>query len=190
MIRNLENKVAWITGAGSGIGRDASIKLSKLGIKVMLSGRNKNSLQNTQERCKTNTIIKPVDVSKKSDVKDIFSEIKKEVGHVDIPPFVIEYNGSSWEPTRPATELRLIIVLPNFVFFPASVKKGTKYLVLKNTPVKLIDISLWYSSSDTLSISLPIQIPALFTNISIRIFLFFKKVENSIHEFSSATSIW
>ena len=109
---------------------------------------------------------------------------------VVIPPFVIEYNGSSWEPIRPATELRLIIVLPNFVFFPASVKKGTKYLVPRNTPVKLIDISLWYSSSDTLSISLPIQIPALFTNISIRIFLFFKKVENSIHEFSSATSIW
>ena len=57
MIRNLENKVAWITGAGSGIGRDASIKLSKLGMKVILSGRNKNSLQDTQERCKANTCL-------------------------------------------------------------------------------------------------------------------------------------
>ena len=84
MIRNLENKVAWITGAGSGIGRDAAIKLSKLGMKVILSGRNKNSLQDTQERCKTNTIVKPVDVSKKSDVKAIIHEIKKEIGHVDI----------------------------------------------------------------------------------------------------------
>ena len=84
MIRNLENKVAWITGAGSGIGRDASIKLSKLGMKVILSGRNKNSLQYTQEICKINTIIKPVDVSKKSNVKNIFHEIKKEIGHVDI----------------------------------------------------------------------------------------------------------
>ena len=84
MIRNLENKVAWITGAGSGIGRDAAIKLSKLGMKVILSGRNKNSLQDTQERCKTNTIVKPVDVSKKSDVKAIIYEIKKEIGHVDI----------------------------------------------------------------------------------------------------------
>ena len=38
MIRNLENKVVWITGAGSGIGQDAAIKLSKLGMKVILSG--------------------------------------------------------------------------------------------------------------------------------------------------------
>ena len=45
MIRDLENKVVWITGAGSGIGQDAAIKLSKLGMKVILSGRNKNSLQ-------------------------------------------------------------------------------------------------------------------------------------------------
>ena len=82
MIRNLEKKVVWITGAGSGIGQNAAIKLSKLGMKVILSGRNKNSLQDTQERCKTNTIIKTVDVSKKSDVKDIFSEIKKEVRFV------------------------------------------------------------------------------------------------------------
>ena len=47
MIRNLENKVAWITGAGSGIGQDAAIKLSKLGMKVILSGRNIQALQDT-----------------------------------------------------------------------------------------------------------------------------------------------
>ena len=40
MKRNLENKVAWITGAGSGIGQNAAIRLSQLGMKVFLSGRN------------------------------------------------------------------------------------------------------------------------------------------------------
>ena len=56
MIRNLENKVAWITGAGSGIGQDAAIKLSKLGMKVILSGRNIETLQDTASKCDKDTI--------------------------------------------------------------------------------------------------------------------------------------
>ena len=32
-------------------------------------------------------------------------------------------------------------MLPNFVFFPASVNKGTKCLMPRKTPVKLIDIN-------------------------------------------------
>jgi NADP-dependent 3-hydroxy acid dehydrogenase YdfG len=41
MKRNLKDKVVWITGAGSGIGQNAAITLSALGMKVILSGRNK-----------------------------------------------------------------------------------------------------------------------------------------------------
>ena len=61
---------------------------------------------------------------------------------VVIPPFVIEYNGSSCDPTNPATELRLIIELPKLDFSPALVRKGIRCLIPKNTPVKLIDINL------------------------------------------------
>ena len=32
MKRKLENKIVWITGAGSGIGQNAAIKLSELGM--------------------------------------------------------------------------------------------------------------------------------------------------------------
>ena len=71
MIRNLENKVAWITGAGSGIGQDAAIKLSKLGMKVILSGRNIETLQDTASKCDKDTIIKPVDISDKQSVRDL-----------------------------------------------------------------------------------------------------------------------
>ena len=63
MIRNLEKKVVWITGAGSGIGQDAAIKLSKLGMKVILSGRNIQTLQDTASKCDKDTMIKPVDIS-------------------------------------------------------------------------------------------------------------------------------
>jgi len=47
MKRNLEDKVVWITGAGSGIGQNAAVTLSKLGMKVILSGRNVKNLQET-----------------------------------------------------------------------------------------------------------------------------------------------
>ena len=47
MKRKLNDKIVWITGAGSGIGQNAAVTLSKLGMKVILSGRNIENLQET-----------------------------------------------------------------------------------------------------------------------------------------------
>ena len=84
MIRNLENKVVWITGAGSGIGQDAAIKLSKLGMKVILSGRNIQTLQDTASKCDKDTMIKPVDISDKQSVRDLIYALKSEIEHIDV----------------------------------------------------------------------------------------------------------
>ena len=84
MKRNLDNKIAWITGAGSGIGQNAAIKLSELGMKVILSGRNTKNLKDTSLKCRHNTIIKTLDVSDKQSVKEIVNEIKKEVKFIDV----------------------------------------------------------------------------------------------------------
>ena len=46
------NKVAWITGAGSGIGEASAIKLSDEGYIVVLSGRTKQALDNVASKCK------------------------------------------------------------------------------------------------------------------------------------------
>ena len=81
MIRNLEKKVVWITGAGSGIGQDAAIKLSKLGMKVILSGRNFQALQDTAYKCDKDTMIKPVDISNKKSVRDLIYELKNKIEH-------------------------------------------------------------------------------------------------------------
>ena len=84
MKRNLENKVAWITGAGSGIGQNAAIKLSKLGMKIILSGRNKKKLKETALKCGDNFLIKTLDVCNKQSVQDVVSEIKKEFKYIDV----------------------------------------------------------------------------------------------------------
>ena len=84
MKRNLQNKIAWITGAGSGIGQNAAIKLSKLGMKIILSGRNKKKLKETALKCGDNFLIKTLDISNKQSVQDVVSEIKKEFKYIDV----------------------------------------------------------------------------------------------------------
>ena len=44
-MRNLTGKVAWITGAGTGIGEAAAVALAKAGMKVILSGRREAELK-------------------------------------------------------------------------------------------------------------------------------------------------
>ena len=84
MKRNLEDKVVWITGAGSGIGQNAAVTLSKLGMKVILSGRNIKNLQETALKCENNPIIKKLDIADKNQVKNLAQEIKMEFMHLDI----------------------------------------------------------------------------------------------------------
>ena len=43
----LTGKVAWVTGAGSGIGHAAAIALAKEGATVVLTGRRKEPLEET-----------------------------------------------------------------------------------------------------------------------------------------------
>ena len=84
MKRNLEDKVVWITGAGSGIGQNAAVTLSKLGMKVILSGRNIKNLQETALKCENSPIIKKLDIADKNQVKSVAQEIKMEFMHIDI----------------------------------------------------------------------------------------------------------
>ena len=44
-MRELDDKVAWITGAGTGIGRAGALALAAAGMKVVLSGRRRDKLE-------------------------------------------------------------------------------------------------------------------------------------------------
>ena len=55
---NFKNKTLWITGASSGMGRAFAIELSKKKCQLILSGRNKGSLDQVSKICKVKGITR------------------------------------------------------------------------------------------------------------------------------------
>lgn len=83
---NFTNKVVWITGASSGIGKALAIQLSKLDAKLILSARNEEKLQTVKQECENSEMIKilPLDLEDYSNFKDKVTEAINCFGRIDI----------------------------------------------------------------------------------------------------------
>jgi NAD(P)-dependent dehydrogenase (short-subunit alcohol dehydrogenase family) len=80
-------KVAIITGAGSGIGKQVAIALAHEGYAVALAGRRKEPLEATADDAKANgasTLIAPTDVSDPASVKALFDATREKFGRLDL----------------------------------------------------------------------------------------------------------
>jgi NADP-dependent 3-hydroxy acid dehydrogenase YdfG len=67
----LTGKIAWVTGAGSGIGQAAAISLASEGATIVLSGRRREPLEETARRIEAfggQTLVQPVDVGDSAQV--------------------------------------------------------------------------------------------------------------------------
>jgi NADP-dependent 3-hydroxy acid dehydrogenase YdfG len=87
MLKSLKNKVAWITGAGSGIGQAAAVALAKNGAEVILSGRRIEALQETADIIASlgaKTTLEALDVSDAALVKATADRIVSRYGRLDI----------------------------------------------------------------------------------------------------------
>jgi NAD(P)-dependent dehydrogenase (short-subunit alcohol dehydrogenase family) len=81
------DKVAVVTGAGSGIGRASALALMKLGYATVLAGRRKDALEATAaqgKEFKVRTLCIPTDVTDAKSVDALFAATKKEFGRVDV----------------------------------------------------------------------------------------------------------
>lgn len=86
-MRDIAGKVAWVTGAGTGIGEAVAISLAGAGANVVLSGRRSGPLDDVAAKIASaggKAVVKPADLTSWSDVEKVVSEIKTEFGRIDI----------------------------------------------------------------------------------------------------------
>ena len=83
----LKGKVAWVTGAGSGIGEAAAMALASEGAEVVLTGRTESKLSRVAAAIKAQkgtAYVQPADVTKANEVRAVADFIKTKSGRVDI----------------------------------------------------------------------------------------------------------
>jgi len=83
-MRTLNDKVAWITGAGTGIGAAAARALAHIGMRVVLSGRRAEPLDELAHAIGPRALARPLDVADKTAVGIVANEIVERFGRIDV----------------------------------------------------------------------------------------------------------
>ena len=83
-MRDLKGKVAWVTGAGTGIGEGGAVALADAGMHVVLSGRRTEKLEEVAARCQGRASIEPLDVADKDAVDAVVQRILAAHGRIDV----------------------------------------------------------------------------------------------------------
>jgi len=101
---NKSNKVALITGAGSGVGRYSALALLNDGYSAVLAGRRPEALDETVALAGTNAanaLSVPTDITDPGAVKKLFEATKSRFGRLDL----LFNNAGMGAPAKPLEEL-------------------------------------------------------------------------------------
>jgi NAD(P)-dependent dehydrogenase (short-subunit alcohol dehydrogenase family) len=83
----MPDKIAVITGAGSGIGRASAHALLDIGFTVVLAGRRRDMLEETAALAQApppRTLVAPTDVTDPKSVDALFDRVKSTYGRIDL----------------------------------------------------------------------------------------------------------
>jgi NAD(P)-dependent dehydrogenase (short-subunit alcohol dehydrogenase family) len=97
-------KVALVTGAGTGVGKAVALALARDDYAVVLAGRREDKLKETaQEAGNATTLVVPADVSDPASVKALFARTRETFGRLD----VLFNNAGIGAPAMPLEDLPL-----------------------------------------------------------------------------------
>ena len=86
-MKDLNNKVIWITGASSGIGEALAYVCAAEGAKLVLSARRENELKRVAANCKVsleNILILPLDLEHTENIDEVTDKVVKYFGRIDV----------------------------------------------------------------------------------------------------------
>ena len=77
-------KIALVTGAGTGVGRAVALALLREGYTVVLAGRRKDKLEEVAREANGPTLVAPADVADPASIKALFAKTKDTYGRLDV----------------------------------------------------------------------------------------------------------
>jgi NAD(P)-dependent dehydrogenase (short-subunit alcohol dehydrogenase family) len=99
-MNDVEEKIAIVTGAGSGIGRATAVELAAAGWTVALAGRRPAALEETASLAE-NSFAVPCDTTRPADVTALFAAVRTRCGRLDL----LFNNAGTFGPAVPLQEL-------------------------------------------------------------------------------------
>ncbi|MCC6716933.1 MAG: SDR family NAD(P)-dependent oxidoreductase [Acetobacteraceae bacterium] len=118
-MQNLKGKIAWVTGAGSGIGEGAAVALAEAGATVVLTGRRVPKLEAVAARIGQHAHVQPGDMTVVADVNRVAAWIREKFGRLDI--FVANAGANipkrSWADMEPSGADMVIAANLNSAFY-------------------------------------------------------------------------
>lgn len=85
--KELEGRVALVSGAGRGIGKAIALALAKEGAEVVICARTQEKLEETKKEIEAaggTAHVFPLDATKREDVEKLFSTLVAKIGRLDI----------------------------------------------------------------------------------------------------------
>ena len=131
-----KNKVVWITGASSGIGKALALQCAAAGAKVVLSARNKEKLEEVAKDC-PDALVLPLDLADSSNFEALVNQVLERYGRID---FLVNNGGNSQRATADETSLEVARQLMEINYFgpmaltktvlPVMKKQGSGHIVV------------------------------------------------------------
>jgi NAD(P)-dependent dehydrogenase (short-subunit alcohol dehydrogenase family) len=136
----LQNKVAVITGAGSGIGRSIAHRFAAEGATVYLVGRRQHTLDAVAAEIGASAEVVVADTSQLSDIDRLFTLVQEKSGRVDV--LVANAGGGTLAPLGQITEADFDTTLATNV-------KGVLFTVQRALPLLPKGASVILTGSST-----------------------------------------